>query len=451
MGAASSSPRRQNARSQFRCIECGAVYPLDEVRYRCDCGDLLDVITDIASFGAALRAAWTKPEASSRKPPAAATAAAWKAHWAHQRHEVAFLRYKDLLLPDLPDAAVVSLREGDTPLYPASERVRAYCGVHELWLKHEGMNPTLSFKDRGMVAGVSWAKHLGARRVICASTGDTSAAMAAYAARAGIPSAVLLPHGKVSAEQLTQAITYGARVVEIETDFDGCMRLVQELAQDPRVYLLNSMNSIRIEGQKAIGIEALDQLGWRVPDYFAVPVGNAGNLSALGKGLRELREIGVIDRLPRLVGAQAERANPLYTSFLGGFAPLEPVTAGETVASAMRIGNPVSFKKAVRELKASNGLVEQVSEEEIMDARAVVDQSGIAICPNSATAVAAVRKLRIRGVIEEGASVVVMLTGHGAKFSESARRYHESSTSSFANRPVVVEADLGAVRKALGL
>jgi threonine synthase len=275
--------------------------------------------------------------------------------------------------------------------------------------------------------------------------------MAAYAARAGIPSAVLLPHGRVSREQLTQAITYGARVIEIETDFDGCMRLVQELAADRRIYLLNSMNSIRIEGQKAIGIETLEQLGWRVPGYFAVPVGNAGNLSALGKGLRELREIGVIDRLPRLVGAQAEQANPLYRSFKNGFAPLEPIAAGATVASAMQIGNPVSFTKAVRELKASNGLVEQASEEEIMDARAVVDQSGIAICPNSATAVAAVRKLRVSGAIEEGTSVVVMLTGHGAKFSESARRYHAGATSRFANTPAVVEANLGAVRKALGM
>jgi len=436
MGAASSKSRSEGARpqggrSQLRCIACGAAYPLDEVRYRCDCGELLEVVTDFASFGRA--------------------AAEWKSAWAHRRHEVAFLRYKSFLLPGLPDDQIVSLCEGDTPLYRAGERLRAYCGASELWLKHEGMNPTLSFKDRGMVAGVSWAKHLSARRVICASTGDTSAAMAAYAARAGIPSAVLLPHGRVSAEQLTQAITYGARVVELETDFDGCMRLVQELAADRRVYLLNSMNSIRIEGQKAIGIETLEQLGWRVPDYFAVPVGNAGNLSALGKGLRELKEIGVIDRLPRLVGAQADKANPLYRSFKSGFAPLEPVTAGATVASAMQIGNPVSFTKAVRELKASNGLVEQVDEEEIMDARAVVDQSGIAICPNSATAVAAVRKLRISGEIEENASVVVMLTGHGAKFSDSVHRYHASPTSRFANKPVVVEADLGAVRKALGM
>ncbi len=416
-------------RSHFRCIECGATYRLDDARYVCDCGELLEVVTDLASFGR--------------------SAEKWQARWEHRRHEVAFLRYKDVLLPDLPDERVVTLNEGDTPLCEADERVRAYCGVGTLWLKHEGLNPTLSFKDRGMVAGVSWAAHVGAARVICASTGDTSASMAAYAARAGIPAAVLLPRGKVSDEQLSQAISFGARVLEVETDFDGCMRIVQDLARRASVYLLNSMNSVRIEGQKAIGIETLHQLGWRVPDYFVVPVGNAGNISALGKGLRELKELGLIDRLPRLVGAQSERANPLYRSFVNDFAPLEPVEAQTTVASAMQIGRPVSFKKAVRELKASDGLVEQVSEAEIMDARAVVDQSGIAICPNSATAVAAVRKLAVAGAIERDARVVVMLTGHGAKFSESARRYHADPTATYANRPTVVEADVEAVARAL--
>jgi threonine synthase len=418
-------------RSRLRCIECGAQFSLDEVRYRCDCGELLEVWTDFASFGR--------------------SGAEWQGAFESARTAVAFQRYRDLLLPDLPAAHVVTLFEGDTPLYAASGPIGDYVGVDELYLKHEGMNPTLSFKDRGMVAGVSWAKHLGVGRVICASTGDTSASMAAYAARAGIRAAVLLPRGKVSGAQLSQAVAYGAQVVELETDFDGCMRIVQALAERPEVYLLNSMNSIRIEGQKAIGIETLHQLGWNVPDFFVCPVGNAGNISALGKGIRELHEVGVIGRLPRLVGVEPERANPLYVSYRNGYAPLEPVKASDTVASAMRIGSPVSFKKAVRELKESDGLMEQVSEDEILDAKAVADNNGIAVCPNSATALAAVRKLRQQGTIRRQDKVVVILTGHGAKYAEEGTAYYLDPDARFSNRPTVVEADLTAVEKALGL
>jgi threonine synthase len=418
-------------RSHFQCIECGATYPLDQTRYTCECGELLDVITDFDAF--------------HRTPEA------WRAEWDAGTAQTAFRRYKDFLLPDLPDECVVSLREGDTPLYEADERLLRYCGVGRLLLKHEGMNPTLSFKDRGMVAGVSWAKHLGVATVVCASTGDTSASLAAYAAHAGMAAAVLLPRGKVSDEQLTQAIAYGARVLELETDFDGCMRVVQELARQHEVYLLNSMNSIRIEGQKAIGLETLHQLGWAVPDWFVVPVGNAGNISALGKGLRELHQLGIIGKVPRLIGVESERANPLYVSYTKNFGALQPVVAGQTVASAMQIGNPVSFKKAVRELQFSSGLMEQVSDDEILDAKAAADACGIAICPNSATTLAALRKLTGRGVVGAGDTVVAMMTAHGAKFSASARTYHFEMKARFSNKPTVVEPKLDAVSRALRL
>jgi len=418
-------------KSHFQCIACGARYPLDEVRFVCECGDLLEVQTDFASFGR--------------------SGEAWKAQFERKRTVTAFERYRDFLLPDLPADRVVSLSEGDTPLYAANKTLHDYFGFETLYLKHEGMNPTLSFKDRGMVAGVSWAGHLGVRSVVCASTGDTSASMAAYAAQAGIRAAVLLPEGKISVEQLLQAVSYGARVLQLETDFDGCMQIVQAVTQRHDVYLLNSMNSVRIEGQKAIGLEALHQLDWEVPDYFIVPVGNAGNISALGKGIRELYECGVLDRIPRLVGVESERANPLYVSYKNGFAPLEPVRAQTTVAGAMQIGNPVSFKKAVRELKYFDGIVEQVSEDEIMDAKAVADASGIAVCPNSATALAALKKLRDKGEIGKADRVVAVMTGHGAKFSASARTYHFDTASRFSNRPTVLKADVEAVEKALGL
>ncbi len=416
-------------KSKFRCIECGAEYPLEEIRFKCDCGDLLEVISDLDSFGR--------------------DGAAWREHFERGKGRGTFARYKDLLLPDLPDDEIVTLDEGDTPLYRAGSRIREHIDVDDLHLKHEGMNPTLSFKDRGMVAGVSWAKHLGVRRVACASTGDTSAALAAFAARAGLQCIVLLPEGKISVEQLSQAISSGAVVLQLKTDFDGCMRVVKEVTERCGVYLLNSMNSVRIEGQKAIVIEAIHQLGWEAPDFVIVPVGNAGNISAIGKGMRELFELGVIDKKPRLVGVEAEHANPVYLSYLDGFSELRPMTAKKTVASAMQIGDPVSFKKAVREIKFFDGLMEQASEQEIMDAKAIIDRSGIPICPNSATAVAGLRKLRDKGVVGQGDRVVVVLSAHGSKFSAAANDYYLDEASAFANVPVSVEPTVDAVEAAL--
>ena len=415
--------------SIFSCISCNLEFDIREIRYRCDCGELLEVIHDLNT--------------SIPKP------VDWQASLNGRMGETAFQRYKDILFPSLPGESIISLHEGDTPLYDVSH---AFPDFHNLKLKHEGMNPTLSFKDRGMVTGVSWANDLGCQHVICASTGDTSAAMAAYAgASANMKGIVLLPEGKISPEQLAQAITYGALTVGIETDFDGCMKLVQELTNKHNIYLLNSMNSVRIEGQKAIGIETLHQLNWKVPDWFIIPVGNAGNISALGKGLRELYELGIIDKLPRLAGIQTEGASPLYESYKNGYANLIPQQAKPTKASAIQIGDPVSFKKAVRELKHFNGIVEAVSETELMDWKAQIDRLGISICPNSAVAVAGAMKLRDNEFIKESEDVVVILTAHGSKFSNTAVKYHSDNTNQFANHMVNIQPSLDELERTLEL
>lgn len=422
--------------SHLQCIACDAAYPTDRQHFRCDqCGDLLAVQHDLeavqAAAGGDLRARFDArlSQIGDRR--------AWSGVW----------RYRELILPDLPDHAIVSMPEGNTPLY-RREALERHIGVRELYIKHEGENPTLSFKDRGMTAGVSWAKHVGARRVACASTGDTSAAMACYAAAAGLPGVVLLPHEKVSLEQLAQPICYGARVLALETDFDGCMALVKELTADGSVYLLNSMNPFRIEGQKAIGIEALHQLGWRVPDWFVIPVGNAGNISALGKGLAELHALGLIDHLPRIAGVQAALADPLYRAYSGGFTERVSLTAGPTVASAIRIGDPVSYDKARAVVQGQGGVITEVSDEQALDAMAVVDAAGVHICPNSAVAVAGARRLRQEGVIDADAFVVVIATAHGGKFSSAAVDYH-SGGGAQANPPRVIAPTLEAVRAAI--
>jgi len=415
--------------SLFTCIECGKQYDIREIRYRCDCGDLLEVIHNMDT---------SIPKARD-----------WKSSLDGRMNESAFCRYQDILFPSLPREKIISLKEGDTPLYNVSH---AFPDFGSLKLKHEGMNPTLSFKDRGMVAGVSWANELGCKHVICASTGDTSAAMAAYAgATPNMKGIVLLPEGKISPEQLAQAITYGALTVGIETDFDGCMKLVQQLTEKHNIYLLNSMNSVRIEGQKAIGIETLHQLNWKVPDWFVIPVGNAGNISALGKGLRELHELGIIDKLPRLAGIQTIGASPLYESYKNGYADLMPQKAKPTKASAIQIGNPVSFKKAVRELKHFNGVVEAVSETEIMDWKARIDSLGISICPNSSVAVSGTMKLLDNGIIDKHDDVVVILTAHGSKFSNTAIQYHSDPENKFSNQMLTIQPSLDKLERTLEL
>jgi len=415
--------------SVFKCISCYKEYDIQEIRYRCECGDLLEVIHE-------LDRAIPDPES-------------WKKSLDEQLGEVPFRRYQNILFPTLPNEFIISLKEGDTPLYDVSPNFPQFGSLH---LKHEGMNPTLSFKDRGMVSGVSWANHLGCENVICASTGDTSAAMAAYAGSAPkMKGIVLLPKGKISPEQLAQPISFGALTVGIETDFDGCMKLVQQLTEKHNIYLLNSMNSVRIEGQKAIGIETLHQLNWQVPDWFVIPVGNAGNISALGKGLRELHELGIIDKLPRLGGVQTEGASPIYQSYKNGFSELVPQQAKPTKASAIQIGDPVSYRKAVRELKHFDGVVESVTETELMDWKAQIDQLGISICPNSAVAVAGTMKLRDADVIKQNEDVIVILTAHGSKFSNTAVDYHQDGENKFANQTKTVKPELSELERILKL
>ncbi len=426
--------------STLRCIACGHVASTATARFHCpSCGDLFAVEHDLDAL------------AQHLGDPVAA-----KARFAARRGRFDFpyasgvWRYHELILPDLPAEEIVSLPEGNTPLYRRPSLAR-WAGIDDLLIKHEGENPTLSFKDRGMTAGVSWARHVGAQRVACASTGDTSAALAAYAAAAEIPAIVLLPHEKVSAEQLAQPISYGARVLALETDFDGCMALVSELTERGEIYLLNSMNPFRIEGQKAIGIETVEELAWTVPDWFVLPVGNAGNISALAKGLFELHALGLIDRLPRIAGVQAALADPFYLSYRGGFATRERVTAGPTVASAIRIGNPVSYDKARAAVQAFNGVVTEVDDATALEAKAASDAAGVHICPNSAVALAGAERLRSEGIIAAHERVVVIATAHGAKFASTTLPYHLDAAIPGArkNPPRVLEPTLDAILGAI--
>ena len=363
---------------------------------------------------------------------------------------------KEWVLPEIGNENVVSLYEGGTNLFWA-ERFGKVIGVQDLWIKLCGNSHTGSFKDLGMTVLVSQVKQMIAqgapiKAVACASTGDTSAALAAYCAAAGIPSVVLLPRGKVSLAQLVQPVSNGALVLSLDTDFDGCMKLVQEITRDPTLYLANSMNSLRVEGQKTVGIEIVQQFDWQAPDVILIPGGNLGNVSALGKGLLMLRDLGLIARLPRIVVAQAERANPLYRSYLRNFEVFEPVRAQKTLASAIQIGNPVSLEKAVRTLRQFNGIVEQATEEELADAAALGDRTGMFNCPHTGVALAALLKLLKAGKIDKAERVVVISTAHGLKFVEMKVKYHRRDLEfacRHANQPVELPARLDAVKEAL--
>src|SRR5215467_14200824 len=290
------------------------------------------------------------------------------------------------------------------------------------------------------------------KAVVCASTGDTSAALATYCAAAGIPSIVLLPRGKISGAQLIQPISNGSLVLYLDTDFDGCMKLVQQITKDPTIYLANSMNSLRIEGQKTVGIEIVQQFDWEAPDVMIIPGGNLGNVSALGKGLLMMRDLGLIAKLPRIVVAQAERANPLYRAYLKNFEVFEPVQAQKTLASAIQIGNPVSFQKAVRTLKQFHGIVEQATEEELADTAALGDRTGMFNCPHTGVALAVLLKLLKAGKIDKAERVVVISTAHGLKFVEMKVKYHQKELefpSRYANQPLELPATLDAVKGAL--
>lgn len=364
----------------MKCIECGREYPEDELRYRCECGGLLEVVTDLD-----------------------------KAEDVFDGKNITLWKYESWL----PVEKRVSLNEGGTPLYRL-KNLGEELGAQELYAKNEGNNPTGSFKDRGMTVGVSKALELGMDKVICASTGNTSASLAAYAAKAGIKAYVLVPSGKIALGKLAQAMIYGAQVVPVSGNFDDALRVVVEASGELSVYMLNSINPFRLEGQKTIALEIYDQLGF-VPDNVVLPVGNAGNISAIWKGFKELKEAGITDELPRMIGIQAEGAAPLASAWKEG-KPFKPVEKPETVATAIRIGNPANWPKAWRAVKESGGTFEMVSDEEILRAQELLaSKEGLFVEPASATSLAGLIKLLESGEIGSDESYVLITTGHGLK------------------------------------
>jgi threonine synthase len=355
-------------------------------------------------------------------------------------------RYRELM-PDFPDDVIVSKPEGNTNLYH-EQALSDFAGV-DLWLKHEGENPTGSFKDRGMTAGVSHARWVGAKVVACASTGNTSASVAAYAATAGLPSLVFVPEGKITAAKLAQTIAYGAKILQVRGDFDAAMGMVRQASGRYGLYLLNSVNPFRLEGQKSIFLEALQQMKWEVPDWVVVPGGNLGNTSALGKALRESLAAGLIDRMPRVAVVQAEGAAPFFAAYQQNFAQYQPLSAN-TVATAIQIGDPVNYTKARDVIRLTEGVVTSVSDNEIMDAKALIDRAGIGCEPASAAGMAGIHKLVNDGVIQSGERVLTYLTGHLMKDSDAVVSYHlGEGDRPDANRPVVIDATLADLDRAM--
>jgi threonine synthase len=396
------------------CIDpaCGARFGVNERLYVCPrCGGLLDVALKVqagpdVARSEQLRALWTRRLASFEA-----------------RDRSGVWRYRELL-PFAGDAPTVTLAEGNTPLYDAPVSA-SYCGLNALTLKHQGCNPTGSFKDTGMTAAVTQAVILGARTVVCASTGNTAASLAAYAARAHLQCAILVPRGQISHNKLAQSLDYGAAVLELDGNFDDAMRVIRELAEDESIYLVNSINPFRIEGQKTVAAELLHQRGWRVPDHVVVPGGNLGNSSAFGKGFRELKELGLIERLPRLSVIQAEGSAPFADLFAKGSDELVPMEHPQTLATAIKIGAPVSWQKALRSVVESGGSVLSVTEQEIADAKAIIGRDGVGCEPASATTVAGIKRLVASGTIGSDDDVVAVLTGHILKDTDYAINYHQ--------------------------
>jgi len=423
MKVSEASLRTVGVNGSQRCIEprCGESYSLDERLYVCPrCSGLLEVERD---------AVWTVDKE--------ALLDVWASRLAsfEPRDRSGVWRYRELL-PFADDAPVVTLAEGNTPVYEAP-RAAAYCGLDALTLKHQGCNPTGSFKDTGMTAAVTQAVILGARTVVCASTGNTAASLAAYAARAHLRCAILVPRGQISHGKLAQSLDHGATVLELDGDFDDSMRVIRDLAEDESIYLVNSINPFRIEGQKTVAVELLQQRGWRVPDHVVVPGGNLGNSTALGKGFKELLELGVIDRLPRLSVVQAEGAAPFAELFEGELDASDPATAerlmseafsrvehAQTLATAIKIGSPVSWKKALRMVLLTGGSALSVSEQEIADAKAIIGRDGVGCEPASATTVAGLKRLVRKGLVRADEDVVAVLTGHGLKDADYTIKYH---------------------------
>ncbi len=430
----------------FKCIGCGETYPLDEIIYRCrKCNELLEVHHDLEMLRDARSASDWRALFDSR---------VGTTQWPYGS---GVWGKKEFVCPEVDGENVISMFEGNTNLFWA-KRFGEMLGMKDLWVKMCGNSHTGSFKDLGMTVLVSMVNEMIRRgkkidAVACASTGDTSAALAAYCAYAGIPSIVFLPANKISTAQLVQPMANGAIVLSLDTNFDGCMKVVQEITKDNTIYLANSMNSLRVEGQKSISVELVQQFNWEVPDYIIIPGGNLGNVSALGKGFSMMLELGIISKKPTIVLAQAQNANPLYQSYLKGFKEFAPMVPQKTLASAIQIGDPVSVRKAIAALQSFNGIVEQASEEELADAAALADRTGMFNCPHTGVALAVLVKLVKGGVIPKDARTIVISTAHGLKFSEFKVGYHEGTipgvSSRYANKPLLLPPDTDKVREAL--
>jgi threonine synthase len=409
---------------QLRCIECGKTYEPRDTRAACECRGLLEV--ELA--------------------PVSVTRETFDSRLGALDHPLrsGVWRYRELM-PDFPDDVIVSKPEGNTNLYH-DNRLDDFAGV-EVWFKHEGENPTGSFKDRGMTVGISHAKWVGASIVACASTGNTSAAVAAYASAAGLPSVVFIPEGKISAAKLGQTLAYGPTVIQVRGDFDAAMRMVQDATARHGIYLLNSLNPFRLEGQKSIVLEALQQLRWQMPDWIVIPGGNLGNTSALGKSLREALAAGLIDTMPKIAVSQAAGAAPFYRAHETGFTTYEPVQA-QTVATAIQIGNPVNYAKARRVILEFEGTVTAVDDAAIMQAKSSVDGVGIGCEPASAAGLAGIRRLVSEGVIQPGERVLTYLTGHLLKDGDAnAAQYLEGGAGE--SRVIAIDPTADALDRAM--
>ncbi len=426
-----------NISSVLRCVNCGHTHALNDPVYTCSmCGGLLDVEHDLEALRGVVSRDLFDARLGALDMP----------------YNSGVWRYKELVFPGISDEQIVTRGEGNTTLYRTPPKLAAWIGAERLALKHEGENPTGSFKDRGMTGGVTHAMLVNASSVVCASTGNTSASMASYAALAGLQALVFFPFGNIAMGKLAQSVAYGALSVQVRGDFDVCLELVRQSCRQFGIYLLNSVNPFRLEGQKTIIFEILQQRRWKVPDWIILPGGNLGNTSAFGKGLHELLTLGLIDKLPRIAVVQAAGSAPFYASYKNNFAERMTVKA-ETLATAIKIGNPASYFKARRTLEWTNGIVESVTDQEILDAKAQVDASGIGCEPASAASVAGVRKLIANGVIRPDEDIVALLTGHLLKDPGIVIDYHQDAlagfTSTYANKMRVIEPTLEDVRALL--
>ena len=425
--------------SEQVCDACGARYPALSAKVECAaCGGLLHLEhPQPPTCGEALRELFDARLVPARGPHGVGPA------------DSGVWRFRELIMPGISDTDIVSQGEGNTPLL-SRKRVADWAGVHELLLKHEGHNPTGSFKDRGMTVALTQAKRINATAVACASTGNTSSALASYAALAGLRGLVLVPAGKVALGKLSQTIAYGAQTLLVRGDFDDCLRLARESSEQLGVYLANSINPWRLEGQKSIMFDLLQQLRWQSPDWLVLPAGNLGNTSAFGAAFREALRLGLIDKAPRLACVQAAGSAPFAASFRDGFAMRHSVRA-ETIATAIRIGDPASYDRAVRAIQETNGKVLSVTDDEILEAKAIVDASGVGCEPASAASVAGTRALVRNGTITRGDRVVALLTGHMLKDPEVMLAYHREITPAppFANRSIEIDATLADIERVL--